>query len=92
MEANLVFADLTKASLKGANLNGANLSEATIVDANLNAANPRRRDPALDRPWLRPDTRPLWAITVFGENDLSMASVLETVRHDGPSTIGHRHH
>jgi hypothetical protein len=88
MEANLVFADLTKASLKGANLNGANLSEATIVDANLNAAN--LVGAILHWTDLSGSdlTRAQMGYTVFGENDLSMVEGLETVRHDGPSTIG----
>jgi hypothetical protein len=71
--ADLVGADLRTANLSGANLSGADLSIADLSRANLNGAN-------LDSATV--------SLTEFGDVDLSVAKGLETVRHEGPSTIG----
>ena len=81
--ANLRYADLSGADLNGANLryadlNGANLNGANLNGANLNGAN-------LSNTQL---TRTITWGTIFGNVDLRTVEGLETVRHDGPSTIG----
>ena len=86
--AHLVVANLSGANLSGANLGGAdlrgarlilaNLSGAKLLFANLNGANLTETDfseATLDS-------------TVLAGVDLSTAKGLETVRHEGPSTIG----
>jgi uncharacterized protein YjbI with pentapeptide repeats len=76
--ANLRGADLSGAALKRANLGGADLtqsdlSEADLTEAILSGAN-------FDRARL--------LNTYFVNVDLSKSKGLETVKHDGPSTIG----
>jgi hypothetical protein len=77
-EADLSGADLRGADLRGANLIGADLTEAHLSRANLynaelNGANFERA--TID-----------W--TIFGRVDLSSCSGLNSVHHDGPSTLG----
>ena len=87
-EANLFGANLSGANLSGAELVGANLLWANLSGANLSAAN-------------LGEANLLWANlsdtnfsgarlfdTTFGQCDLSLVSGLETVRHEGPSSIG----
>jgi len=76
--ANLAEADLTQADLIVTNLTGADLTEVNLTWANLN-------DVDLDRADF---SRAQTAWTVFGEVDLSKAKGLETIRHEGPSTVG----
>src|SRR5258708_6622489 len=71
--ATLEGTDFSIADLSGANLSGANLSMADLSRANLSQAN-------LSGAELRG--------TILGDVDLSVAKGLETVNHDGPSTIG----
>jgi uncharacterized protein YjbI with pentapeptide repeats len=76
--ANLHKADLWEANFEGAQLQKADLSEtellgARFVETNLQGAN-------LDNA--------LMGWTVLGDIDLSAVQGLDTVRHDGPSTIG----
>lgn len=77
-EANLAEADLTQTDLIVVNLAGADLTDANLTWANFN-------DVDLDRADF---SRARMAWTIFGEVDLSKARGLETVRHEGPSTIG----
>ena len=71
--ANLRTADLWGADLSFANLEGADLSSTSLSDAHLSYTNL--------------SSAKLWS-TVFGNIDLGTAKGLETVKHDGPSTIG----
>lgn len=78
MKANLGFArlngaDLDGARLDGADLGGANLSFARLSFVSLNGANFE-------------DATVGW--TVFGDLDLRKVKGLETLHHEGPSTIG----
>ena len=71
--ADLTGADLSWVDLIGANLSGANLRGANLLNSDLSGSN-------------------LEGIkiggTVFGNVDLSTAVGLETVHHEGPSTVG----
>jgi hypothetical protein len=71
--ANLSNANVIGASLAGANVTGANLFHANLSSADLRGANL---------------TRAIILSTAFGDNDLSDVKGLETVQHNGPSTIG----
>ena len=79
--ASLIEANLRGANLSGANLSGANLSGADLREANLggNGAGPQRRPIS---------AKPTSWLTVLADVDLRTAKGLETVRHEGPSTIG----
>ncbi|MGB2606434.1 MAG: toll/interleukin-1 receptor domain-containing protein [Candidatus Sulfotelmatobacter sp.] len=72
-QANLYLADLSEADLTRAGLSGAHLNWAHLNRANLRGANL---------------TGAHVGETVFGDNDLSVVKGLETVEHDGPSTVG----
>jgi uncharacterized protein YjbI with pentapeptide repeats len=82
------FADLTDATLESANLGDSNFSGATLVDANLTDAD--LRDANLKGADLSNSdfTDAKIGHTVFGDNNLSTTKGLDTVKHDGPSTIG----
>ena len=87
-EADLIGAKLAAADFSGAYLGGANLiyamlSEANLSGAYLGATNLIGAD--LDRADF---TEARAFVTAFGDVDLSVAIGLETVRHEGPSTIG----
>jgi hypothetical protein len=75
---NLSGADLSMAGLRRASFLGASLRRAYLGGANVIAANFFRTD--LSEATL--------LLTVFADMDLSEAKGLETVRHEGPSTIG----
>jgi hypothetical protein len=87
-EADLRGAHLIRADLRGANLGeadlgraalvGADLREANLVGADLRGAYLGRAD--LDRARCRR--------TNFADVDLSEIQGLESIRHDGPSTVG----
>jgi uncharacterized protein YjbI with pentapeptide repeats len=93
VDAELPHASLRTADLSGANLSGANLGEADFYVANLSTAD-------LGGATLRSANftganlggadlgRASMNFTIFGDNDLGNVKGLETVRHDGPSTIG----
>ncbi len=72
-QANLSEANLSGADLSEANFCGANLSEAKLIGADLSEANLERT---------------IVGATSFGDIDLQSIKSLETVQHDGPSTIG----
>lgn len=71
--AFLVMADLTMAGLEGANLTGARQSNANLSRAKLGGVILREA---------------VVEATIFADLDLSHALGLETVRHNGPSSIG----
>jgi len=71
--ANLVRANLSDADLTGSNLSGTNLYRTNLSGAHLGEAN---------------FTGALIRYTTFGDNDLSAVKGLDTVPHQGPSTIG----
>jgi uncharacterized protein YjbI with pentapeptide repeats len=97
-EANLYGADLSGADLHQANLSGANLHRVNLYQANLGRANLIGADlsgATLTRATLggadltRADlTGANTGWTMFGDVDLSAVRGLETVQHQGPSTIG----
>src|ERR1019366_4914388 len=76
--ANLSGVDLRVANLTEADLHGADLSAAFLIEANLIRANLLGADLS----------DAFTGYTTFGDNDLSDVKGLETVHHDGPSTIG----
>jgi uncharacterized protein YjbI with pentapeptide repeats len=76
--ADLSRTDCTWAVIAWADLSGANLSGADLRSANFFRADLLRADL----------TGALIGHTIFGANDLSDVKGLETVRHEGPSTIG----
>ena len=85
---DFIGADLTDASLRGANLGGAHLAVANFTDADLRGANLRGaslRGANLTRVDLR-EVHIGW--TAFGDVDLRTVRGLDTLEHDGPSTIG----
>ena len=76
--ANLRDAELTAADLREADLSGANLRHASLIDAQLREADVRGADLS---------EAIVWA-TGFNAVDLSSARGLDTMRHEGPSSIG----
>ncbi|HWS88931.1 MAG TPA: toll/interleukin-1 receptor domain-containing protein [Pyrinomonadaceae bacterium] len=91
--ANLSGAELTDANLDSANLSGANLSGAYLFDVNLSDADLGGADFSYTN-LSRADlggadlTNATVHYTTFADNDLSETKGLETVRHEGPSSIG----
>jgi TIR domain/Pentapeptide repeats (8 copies) len=88
IEANLNGADLSEAAMNGAdvsvaNLNGADLDGTDLDGTDLSAANLRRAD--LSEANLSDSI--MWYTSV-ADIDLSGVKGLETVRHEGPSSIG----
>ena len=81
--ANLIRTDLSRADLREANLYGADLGRANLAGADLTKA-------TLTRVTLGganlAGANTGW--TMFGDVDLSAVRGLETVQHQGPSTIG----
>lgn len=91
--ADLRRADLFRADLSGADLNGARLSLANLYASNLCWANLHRAEligaNLSGVTLIRADfTEAHIGDTTFGDNDLSSVRGLETVRHQGRSTIG----
>ncbi len=96
--ANLWDAKLDRANLTGANLSWANLDEARLIGANLAGANLcganlhwAKLESAVLRGTELADSDLSGATldaTIFGDVDLSKINELETVNHQGPSTIG----
>jgi len=82
-EADLSSADLSRANLIGVNLRGADLNGANLVGADLSAASLN------DANLLGADlTDSKMGYTVVTDLDLSVVNGLETVRHEGPSSVG----
>ena len=96
-------ADLVEANLRGANLTGAGLSEAKLIGADLGGADliwtdlrdadmrgANLSDANLTGAKLGGADLTVANVgwTTFGDNDLSVVKGLETVDHEGPSTIG----
>ncbi len=82
-KANLIGANLHQANLGAADLSGALLSWAILKGANLDGANlggTSLREASLVEARLRN--------TIFADVDLSAVKGLDTVVHEGPSTIG----
>ena len=71
-------AHLNNANLWGADLSGANLCGAELGGTKLSGANLRAPDFTAVRTYG----------TIFADVDLSAAKGLETIQHDGPSTVG----
>jgi uncharacterized protein YjbI with pentapeptide repeats len=98
IRADLSETDLSKAHLSKAHLTWANLREANLREANLRKAYLRGAD--LRKADLRGTdlseadlseadlSEAIARGTIFADLDLSGAKGLETVRHEGPSTIG----
>jgi hypothetical protein len=76
--ANLSGANLSGANLSGAKLSGANLSGAKLSQANISAAD-------LSEATL---TAAYCSQTTFANVDLSEVNGLDSVKHEGPSTVG----
>jgi TIR domain/Pentapeptide repeats (8 copies) len=82
IQPDLTGANLTEADLTGANLHEADLTEANLTKANLIVA--RLSGTQLTRANLR-EAKIAW--TTFQDIDLSSVRGLETVKHEGPSSI-----
>jgi hypothetical protein len=81
--ANLRQANLNRANLSRANLSGANVCAANVCDADLHWANLREADlRGADLGGAK-----CWA-TSFDNLDLSEIQGLDSIRHEGPSTVG----
>lgn len=81
-------ADLSEAQLNEAQLNEANLTSATLTNTSFRRA--KLNHTLLKYPKLEDTdfTKATIGFTVFGDIDLRGAKVLETLEHQGPSTIG----
>jgi hypothetical protein len=77
-DADLSGVDLTAADLRNADLGAADLTASDLSSANLQGA--RLEGSTLSGARM--------GNTIFGDNDLSTVKGLETVEHEGPSTIG----
>ncbi len=93
LRENLIAANLIQANLTEADLTGANLGDANLSNANLNRA--ILRSAILDGAIFSGAelggtkfTRALLRGTVFADVDISGTEGLETLWHNGPSTIG----
>jgi len=101
--ADLNGADLNAADLTGADLNGANLTRANLCGADFSAAHlsgtnlTRANLTWADLSWANLGAADLTGAnlkncvvgyTVFADVDLSQVRRLDTVRHEGPSSIG----
>lgn len=81
-QADLSGSDISGARLNVANLSGANLSKADLSKANLTRTNLSKAD-LIETVFLET----IAVTTLFVDVDLSTARDLETVRHNGPSSI-----
>jgi TIR domain/Pentapeptide repeats (8 copies) len=82
------MANLNRTNLNRTNLSGADLSEANLSEGNLSEAVMLRAtlwSAILDRANFE---RTVVASTIFGNVDLSSCRGLDSVQHDGPSTLG----
>lgn len=86
--ANLSMTNFGGTDLSGAFLTGANLHDADLYDVDLSEAilyTANLNDARLKGANL---TKAICGYTIFGKVDLSQVKGLETVRHNGPSTVG----
>jgi hypothetical protein len=82
------MANLNRTNLNRTNLSGADLSEANLSEGNLSEAVMLRAtlwSAILDRANFE---RTVVASTIFGNVDLSSCRGLDSLQHDGPSTLG----
>jgi TIR domain-containing protein/pentapeptide repeat protein len=86
--ANLREADLSGADLTGSRLQGASLGEADLRFAILKNTDLRLVDFSQTKLNGADFSEALIGWTTFGNNDLSAVKGLDTVQHNGPSTIG----
>lgn len=86
--ADLRGAHLSNTDLRGAHLRDANLSNADLNGANLNSADLCGADLSYARLEKAKWTHATIGWTLFGDVDLRCVIGLETVIHEGPSTIG----
>lgn len=84
----LAGSDLTSANLTGANLTAASLTATDLRWADLTGTNLGGADLTGAYMFNSNLSGAVAGFTVFGNNDLSTAKGIETVRHVGPSTIG----
>lgn len=90
--ANLLYANLQAADLPGANLSGANLQitylrGADLRGANLRGANLRGADLIRTNLFNADLAGTICFATAFADCDLSEVRGLQSVRHEGPSTV-----
>jgi TIR domain/Pentapeptide repeats (8 copies) len=90
---DLFLTDLSGAFLRGANLSDSDLSYASLVEADLDHANFRGANLYYTNLYgaklqVANFDRAEIAWTIFGDNDLSSVSGLDSVHQKGPSTIG----
>jgi len=87
-EANLNGADLNRADLSGADLSASHLWGADLREADLSAS--YLREANLNSAILSEAdlSEAIVELTIFGNVDLRTVKGLETINHDGPSTIG----
>jgi uncharacterized protein YjbI with pentapeptide repeats len=86
--ANLTVARLSRANLSGANLIGANLHGTNLSGADLSGVNLSGANVLYTNLFGARLTGARVGATVFASVDLSQTEGLETLTHEGPSTIG----
>jgi hypothetical protein len=86
--ANLITAHLSEANLSGANLRITNFGLADLSRANFSGANLSRADLNSATLYETDLTKGELGFTILGNNDLSATIGLETIVHNGSSTIG----
>jgi hypothetical protein len=87
-KAKLCFTDLMRSDLRGANLTLADFLNAGLYEANLGEANLSLAS-FHSTVFIRSDlTGATLHSTIFADTDLSTVKGLDTVKHQGPSTIG----
>ncbi len=86
--ADFGYADLREVGLRGSDLAGATFRRANLFGADLSGADLRRADLRSANLSGADFNGARFGGTVFADVDLSVAKGLETVKHDGPSTIG----
>jgi uncharacterized protein YjbI with pentapeptide repeats len=91
--ANLARVTIAETELVGTNLTGASLFGAEFLDASLSGSNLVSTDLSFASLvgvnfWATDLSNSKMFGTIMGDSDLSTVIGLETVRHDGPSTIG----
>lgn len=88
MDADLSNANLAGADLSDTDLNGANLSRADLGNADLTGSNLMNTNLTGIKLTAADLSHASMGWTIFGDIDLRTVKCLETVTHEGPSTIG----